>query len=48
MPDEHATTDDTDPLEAQPIEPAAPEEFGLVQVWWGRSEERRVGKEFRL
>ena len=35
MPDEHATTDDTDPLEAQPIEPAAPEEFGLVQVWWG-------------
>ena len=22
-------------VEAQPIEPAAPEEFGLVQVWWG-------------
>ena len=22
-------------LEAQPIEPAAPAEFGLVQVWWG-------------
>jgi len=21
--------------EAEPIEPAAPEEFGLVQVWWG-------------
>ena len=21
--------------EAQPIEPAAPEEFGLVQAWWG-------------
>ncbi|WP_276256947.1 cob(I)yrinic acid a,c-diamide adenosyltransferase [Halomontanus rarus] len=21
--------------EARPIEPAAPEEFGLVQVWWG-------------
>ena len=21
--------------EVQPIEPAAPEEFGLVQVWWG-------------
>ena len=25
----------TDPLEPEPIEPAAPEEFGLVQVWWG-------------
>ncbi|WP_123537837.1 cob(I)yrinic acid a,c-diamide adenosyltransferase [Halosimplex salinum] len=24
-----------DPLEPQSIEPAAPEEFGLVQVWWG-------------
>jgi len=24
-----------DPLAAQAIEPAAPEEFGLVQVWWG-------------
>ena len=24
-----------DPLEPQPIEPSAPEEFGLVQVWWG-------------
>ena len=23
------------PPDAQPIEPAAPEEFGLVQVWWG-------------
>ena len=22
-------------VQAQPIEPAAPEEFGLVQVWWG-------------
>jgi len=22
-------------LDAAPIEPAAPEEFGLVQVWWG-------------
>ncbi len=22
-------------VEAHPIEPAAPEEFGLVQVWWG-------------
>ena len=22
-------------LDAHPIEPAAPEEFGLVQVWWG-------------
>jgi len=26
---------DTDPLEPRPIEPAAPEEFGLVQAWWG-------------
>ena len=26
---------DEDPLAAQPIEPAAPEAFGLVQVWWG-------------
>jgi cob(I)alamin adenosyltransferase len=25
----------TDALEPEPIEPAAPEEFGLVQVWWG-------------
>ena len=24
-----------DPLEPEPIEPAAPDEFGLVQVWWG-------------
>jgi cob(I)alamin adenosyltransferase len=24
-----------DPLEPRAIEPAAPEEFGLVQVWWG-------------
>ncbi len=23
------------PVEPEPIEPAAPEEFGLVQVWWG-------------
>ncbi|MEF8786878.1 MAG: cob(I)yrinic acid a,c-diamide adenosyltransferase [Haloarculaceae archaeon] len=22
-------------VQAQPIEPAAPDEFGLVQVWWG-------------
>jgi cob(I)alamin adenosyltransferase len=30
-------TDDSDtgPVPAQPIEPAVPEEFGLVQVWWG-------------
>jgi len=28
-------TDASDPLEPRPIEPAAPEEFGLVQVWWG-------------
>jgi len=34
-------TDDVEPGESagpvapQPIEPAAPEEFGLVQVWWG-------------
>jgi cob(I)alamin adenosyltransferase len=24
-----------DPPEPRPIEPAVPEEFGLVQVWWG-------------
>jgi cob(I)alamin adenosyltransferase len=24
-----------DPLDPEPIEPAAPDEFGLVQVWWG-------------
>jgi len=30
MPDESA-----DPVEPQPIEPSAPAEFGLVQVWWG-------------
>lgn len=24
-----------DPLEPRPIEAAAPDEFGLVQVWWG-------------
>jgi cob(I)alamin adenosyltransferase len=30
MPDETA-----DPVGAQPIESAAPEEFGLVQIWWG-------------
>jgi cob(I)alamin adenosyltransferase len=24
-----------DPLAAEPIEPSTPEEFGLVQVWWG-------------
>jgi len=29
--DEHGD----DPLEPRAIEPAAPEEFGLVQVWWG-------------
>jgi cob(I)alamin adenosyltransferase len=29
-------TDKTkDPVKPQPIEPSAPEEFGLVQVWWG-------------
>jgi len=29
-------TDETaDAVRPQPIEPAAPEEFGLVQVWWG-------------
>jgi cob(I)alamin adenosyltransferase len=28
-------TDSPDPLEPRPIEPAAPEEFGLTQVWWG-------------
>ena len=33
--DDPATDDGTDPLGARPIEPAAPEEFGLVQVWWG-------------
>ncbi len=26
---------DADPLEPRPIEPAGPEEFGLVQAWWG-------------
>jgi len=26
---------DEDPLAAESIEPAAPEEFGLVQAWWG-------------
>ncbi len=30
MPD-----DSGDAVEPQPIEPSAPEEFGLVQVWWG-------------
>ncbi|MFC7139737.1 cob(I)yrinic acid a,c-diamide adenosyltransferase [Halosimplex aquaticum] len=30
-----ATQPGDDPLEPRPIEPAAPEEFGLVQVWWG-------------
>ena len=29
--DEHGD----DPLKPRAIEPAAPEEFGLVQVWWG-------------
>jgi len=29
------TDDTTDPVAPQPIEPSAPEEFGLVQVWWG-------------
>jgi len=24
-----------EPLEPRPVEPAAPEAFGLVQVWWG-------------
>jgi len=29
-------SDDADPaIGPQPIEPTAPEEFGLVQVWWG-------------
>ena len=28
-------TDESEAVQAQPIEPAAPEEFGLVQVWWG-------------
>ena len=28
-------TDGESAVQAQPIEPAAPEEFGLVQVWWG-------------
>jgi cob(I)alamin adenosyltransferase len=29
-------TDETaDAVRPQPIEPSAPEEFGLVQVWWG-------------
>ena len=28
-------TEDSDPLEPEPIASAAPEEFGLVQVWWG-------------
>jgi len=27
--------DDTDTVDAQPIEPSAPEAFGLVQVFWG-------------
>src|SRR6056297_512232 len=27
--------DETRPLEARAIEAAAPDEFGLVQVWWG-------------
>jgi cob(I)alamin adenosyltransferase len=29
------STDEGPAVQAQPIEPAAPEEFGLVQVWWG-------------
>jgi len=29
------TDDATDPIRPQPIEPSAPEEFGLVQIWWG-------------
>jgi cob(I)alamin adenosyltransferase len=29
------TDDTTDAVTSQPIEPAAPEAFGLVQVWWG-------------
>jgi cob(I)alamin adenosyltransferase len=29
------TDDTTDAVTAQPIEPSAPEEFGLVQIWWG-------------
>ena len=28
-------TEDTDLLRAEAITPGAPEEFGLVQVWWG-------------
>ena len=28
-------TDTGDSLEPEPIEPSAPDEFGLVQVWWG-------------
>ncbi|MFW5965664.1 MAG: cob(I)yrinic acid a,c-diamide adenosyltransferase, partial [Halodesulfurarchaeum sp.] len=28
-------SDGSGPLRAEPIDPAAPEEFGLVQVWWG-------------
>ncbi|MFW6384412.1 MAG: cob(I)yrinic acid a,c-diamide adenosyltransferase [Halodesulfurarchaeum sp.] len=28
-------TAEEEPLTHRPIEPAAPEEFGLVQVWWG-------------
>jgi cob(I)alamin adenosyltransferase len=28
-------TDDDTAVQAQPIEPATPEDFGLVQVWWG-------------
>ncbi|AQL42062.1 cobalamin adenosyltransferase [Halorientalis sp. IM1011] len=30
-----ATDDADDPLGPHEIEPSAPEEFGLVQVWWG-------------
>jgi cob(I)alamin adenosyltransferase len=29
------TDDTTDTVTAESIEPSAPEEFGLVQVWWG-------------
>ena len=29
------TEESTDPVPAQPIAASAPEEFGLVQVWWG-------------
>jgi cob(I)alamin adenosyltransferase len=39
MTEDTTDTDDTEEqppaLEPQPIEPAAPEEFGLTQVWWG-------------